>query len=124
MAAPFGSLEYLYIGTADVDRDLAYYRDVLGALVAWDLTGMGARVAAIRLGRGPLILLADHRPAPSCMPLYEVEDVKAATKDLRRRGWKSEGRPFEIPNGPCYVFEDPSGNRYGIFENVRPKPFE
>lgn len=124
MATPFGSLEYLYVGTADVDRDLAYYRDVLGAPIVWDLTGMGARVAAVRMGRGPLILLADHRHAPSCMPLYEVEDAKATAKDLRKRGWKSDGRPFEIPNGRCYVFEDPSGNRYGIFENVRPKPFE
>ncbi|HEY7588648.1 MAG TPA: VOC family protein [Thermoplasmata archaeon] len=124
MEAPFGSLEYLYVGTKDVERDLAYYRDLLGAAVVWDLTGMGSRVAAVRLGRGPLILLADHRPAPSCMPLYQVEDVKGTAKELRKRGWKPDGRPFEIPPGPCYVFEDPSGNRYGIFENVRPKVFE
>lgn len=124
MTAPFGTLEYLYVGTADVERDLGYYRDRLGADVVWDLTGMGARVAAVRLGRGPLVLLADHRPAPSCMPIYEVDDLKATAKTLRSRGWRSDGRPFEIPNGPCYVFEDPSGNRFGMFENVRPRPFE
>ncbi len=124
MAAPFGSLEYLYLGSADFDRDLAYYRDVLGAPVAWDLTGMGARVAAFRMGKGPLVLLADHRPAPSCMPLYAVQDLKATAKELRGRGWKADGRPFEIPPGPCYVFDDPSGNRFGFFENVRPKMFE
>jgi predicted enzyme related to lactoylglutathione lyase len=124
MAVPFGTLEYLYVGSANIEKDLLYYREVLGGEVVWDITGMGARVAAVRLGRGPLILLADHRPAPSCMPLYVVEDLKATAKELRKRGWKPEGRPFEIPNGPCYVFDDPSGNRIGFFVNARPKPFE
>lgn len=124
MATPFGSLEYLYVGTADVERDLAYYRDRLGAKPVWDLTGMGARVVEFRLARGPLLLLADHRPAPSCMLLYAVEDLKATVRALRIRGRKSDGRPFEIPNGPCYVFKDPSGNRFGLFKNVRPRPFE
>ncbi len=124
MAAPFHSLEYLDLGTADFERDLAYYRDVLGYPLVWNHEGMGARVAAFRLGKGPFLLLADHRLAPSCMPLYVVEDLKATAKALWKRGWKPGGRPFEIPNGPCYVFDDPSGNRFGFFENVRPKPFE
>ena len=124
MEGPFGNLEYLYVGTANVPRDVAYYRDVLGALLRWNLTGLDAHVAAFRLGEGPLFLLADHRPAPSCMPLYSVADLKRTTRDLRSRGWKPEGRPFEIPNGPCVVFDDPSGNRLGIFQNDRPQPFE
>jgi predicted enzyme related to lactoylglutathione lyase len=121
---PFDSLEYLYVGTAEFERALAYYRDVLGAPLLWNFEGFGAHVAAFRLGKGPLLLLADHRPAPSCMPIYVVADLKGTAKELRRRGWKPEGRPFEIPNGPCYVFDDPSGNRLGIFQNVRPRPFE
>ena len=32
---PFGDLVYLYVGTADFERDLAYYRDTLGAPVVW-----------------------------------------------------------------------------------------
>lgn len=124
MALPFGNLEYLYVGTADFERDLAYYRDVLGAPLLWNLEGFGAHVAAFRLGQGPLLLLADHRPAPSCMPLYAVADLKETGRDLRKRGWKPDGRPFEIPNGPCYVFDDPSGNHLGIFQNDRPQPFE
>lgn len=124
MTAPFERLEYLYLGTAHFERDVAYYRDVLGAPLLWNLEGFGAHVAAFRLGDGPLLLLADHRPGPSCMPLYSVADVKETAKDLRKRGWKSDGRPFEIPNGPCYAFDDPSGNRLGIFQNDRPRPFE
>jgi predicted enzyme related to lactoylglutathione lyase len=124
MKAPFDRLEYLYVGTAQFERDLAYYRDVLAAPLLWNLEGFGAHVAAFRLGAGPLFLLADHRPAPSCMPLYSVADAKGTAKALRKRGWTSEGRPFEIPNGLCYAFEDPSGNRLGIFQNDRPQPFE
>ena len=123
MALPFLSLAYLYVGSKDFSRDLSYYRDILGATVVWNHEGFGAHVAALRLGRGPLVLLADHRPAPSCILVYEVGDLKETAKGLRKRGWKPEGRSFEIPNGPCYVFEDPSGNRYGIFENVRPHVF-
>jgi len=120
----FENLEYLYVGSRDFARDLAYYRDVLRAELVWNHEGFGAHVAALRLGEGPLLLLADHRPAPSCILLYAVVDLKETAKGLRKRRWKPEGRPFEIPNGPCYVFEDPSGNRFGIFQNVRPRPFE
>lgn len=120
MAAPFGKLEYLYVGTSDFNRDLEYYTKVLGANVLWSYEEFGAKVAGLRLGEGPQYLLADHRPAPSCLPLFEVKSLKVAAKELRTRGWKSEGRSFEIPPGPCYTFKDPSGNPLGIFENARP----
>jgi hypothetical protein len=120
MAAPFGRLAYLYVGTSDFKRDLEYYTDVLEAKVLWNYNEFGANVAGLRLSDGPQFLLADHRPAPSCLPLFEVKDLKATAKELKGRGWKPEGRSVEIPPGPCYVFKDPSGNPLGIFENVRP----
>ena len=89
----------------------------------WNLTGFGAHVAAFRLSEGPLVLLADHRPAPTCMPVYAVKDLGETVKVLKKRGWKPDGGRFEIPNGPCYAFEDPSKNRFAIFENVRPDLF-
>lgn len=120
MTPPFGRLAYLYVGTADFERDLAYYTDVLGAELLWNYHEFDADVAGLRLGEGPQYLLADHRPAPSCLPLFEVPDLQAAAKGLRARGWKAKGDAFEIPPGPCYVFDDPSGNPLGIFENARP----
>jgi len=119
----FLTLSYLYVGTANFVRVVAYYHDVLGAELVWNLSGFGAHVAAFRVGGGPLLLLADHRPAPSCMPVYEVADLKETARTLKKRGWKPDGRAFEIPNGPCLAFEDPSRNRYAFFENVRPHPF-
>jgi len=123
MPLPFGPLRFLYVGTADTERDLAYYMKVLGAEKLWRFKEFGADVAAVRLGAGPLLLLADHREAPSVMPIFEVDDLKATAKDLKKRGWKPKGSSFEIPNGPCYVFLDPSGNEYAIFEDVRPGVF-
>lgn len=121
MASPFGKLTYLYVGSANFERDLAFYTKVLGADVLWNYHEFDARVAGLRLGDGPQYLLADHRPAPSCLPLFEVTDLKATAKELRARGWKPNGGSFEIPPGPCYVFEDPSGNPLGFFENARPE---
>jgi len=120
MVLPFDSLQFLYVGSADVGRDVEYYTTVLGGKKLWDIRAFGARVAAVRLCKGPVYLLADHRPAPSCLPLFAVKDLKATAKQLRGRGWRPDGRPFEIPPGPCYTFKDPSGNPLGIFVNARP----
>jgi predicted enzyme related to lactoylglutathione lyase len=114
------SLRFLYLGTADFERDLACYRNTLGAQLVWRFEDFGARVAAVSVGEGPLLLLADHRPAPSCMPVYQVEDLATTAKELKARGWKASGRRFEIPNGPCYRFVDPTGYPFAIFEDVRP----
>jgi hypothetical protein len=124
MTPPLGRIEYLYVGTADFDRDSGYYRAVLGAERVWAFRAFGARVAAFRLGPGPLVLLADHRPAPSCMPILAVADLEAAVAELRARGWRSEGEVFEVPNGPCCRFADPSGNPYALFQNDRPRAME
>jgi predicted enzyme related to lactoylglutathione lyase len=111
---PLGRLEYVYLGSGDFDRDLAWYRDVAGAELVWNFSRFGACVAAFRVGDGaPLTLIADHRPPGTCRLVYAVLDLKATVHDLRARGWKPEAGPFEIPNGPCYTFCDPSGNAFG-----------
>lgn len=117
---PLGRLAYLYAGSADFDADLAYYRDVVGAEVVWNFSAFGARVAALRLAEGPLWLVADHRPAPSVLPVFAVGDLDAAERDLTARGWTAEGPRFEIPDGPCVLFKDPSGNGLALYGDVRP----
>lgn len=118
-AAPLGRLVYLYMGSADVARDLAYYADVLEAPIAWDSTAFGTRVAAVRLGEGPLLLLAGHRPKGSVIQIYEVPKLRAAAAALRKRGWRPKGDAFGVPDGPCFLFEDPSGNELAILEISR-----
>jgi hypothetical protein len=58
------------------------------------------------------------------MPVLAVADLDATAVALIARGWQSEGEAFEIPNGPCYRFTDPSGNPYALFQNDRPDAME
>jgi len=119
-------LKFLYLGSANLEKDLKYYRDILGAKLIWHSKHFGAEVAAFSFSDRtpeddqPLLLIADHLPSPKCELIYEVESLESVARDLRARGWKPEGEMFEIPNGPCYLFKDPSGNTLAIFENTRP----
>jgi hypothetical protein len=118
--APLGDLKYLYLGTGKFDEDCAFYGAVIGAESVWNFASFGARVAAFRVAAGPLLIVADHRPAPSCLPVFGVDDLDATIRDLKSRKWKPESGPIEIPDGPCYLFRDRSGNQLAIFGNVRP----
>ena len=119
-------LKFLYLGSTNVEKDLKYYRDVLGAELVWHSMHFGAEVAAFSLvdrsleKEEPLLLIADHLPSPKCELIYEVENLDSTARDLRAHGWEPEGDMFEIPNGPCYLFKDPSGNTLAIFQNIRP----
>jgi predicted enzyme related to lactoylglutathione lyase len=113
-------LLYLYMGSADVGDDVAFYRDQLGGELVWRFQASGAEVAAVRLGEGPLVLLADHRHAPSVLQIWAVEDLDGAVEALRASGWTGSGSRVEVPEGPCLVLRDPSGNEIGLLERVRP----
>jgi catechol 2,3-dioxygenase-like lactoylglutathione lyase family enzyme len=117
MATGHRKLLYLYLGSEDVDRDLAFYRDRLGAEVVWRREGAGTEVAAVRVGEGPLLLLAEHRGAPSVRQIWEVEDAERAASEL---GAEAEATPVELPEGPCLLVKDPSGNELGLLERTRP----
>ncbi len=119
---PVGPVRFLYAGSADVGHDLASH-SAAGGRVVWDKTAFGTRVAAVRWGDGPLVLLAGHRPTPSMLTVVEVADLKASVKALKAAGWHAEGGAFEIPNGPCRLLKDPSGNEWAFFQDDRPDPF-
>src|SRR5437660_12770952 len=76
------------------------YTKVLGAKKIWDISSFGTRVAAMRLGEGPVFLLADHRPAPSCILIFQVDNLKAESEAIRKRGWQTEGVQLDIHEGP------------------------
>jgi predicted enzyme related to lactoylglutathione lyase len=119
MVSLLGRLIYLYVGSDDVPADVTFYRDHLGAEIVWHHRAMGTEVAAVRLSEGPLVLLADHRDAPSVLPIWAVEDVDGAQESLRRAGWAGQTDRVEVPDGPCLLLRDPSGNEIGLLQQTR-----
>jgi hypothetical protein len=114
-----GRLAYLYLGSTDVGTDLVFWQDALGARLRWRFRAFGADVAAVDVGTGPPVLLASHRPAPSVLPIWAVTDVTRVIDDLRESGWV-HGVELEIPDGPVFVFRDPSGNELAALQVLRP----
>jgi len=118
---PLGPLVYLYVGSADVTKDLAYWNEALGADLVWRFQAFEADVAAVRLAEGaPLVLLASHRPVPSVLPIFSVRSVEVQWEWLRETGWGPTTIRVEVPDGPCLVVRDPSGNEVGLLERQRP----
>jgi hypothetical protein len=118
---PFLQLDYLYVPSSDVAKDLAYFAEVLGGEVAFAVEGMGARVAMVRLSEGPPhILLTDHLAGIRSILIYRVDQLELALADLKARGWK-KGQKLEIPMGPCCSFTTPGGQRIAIYELSRPE---
>jgi hypothetical protein len=117
---PLGTLVYLYVGSADVTADLAWYDEAMGGDLVWRFNAYGADVAAVRIGAGPLVLLADHRPVPSCLPIWSVRSLAASIEWLRATGWFETAVQVGVPDGPCVVLRDPSGNEVALLQQDRP----
>jgi predicted enzyme related to lactoylglutathione lyase len=64
--------------------------------------------------------VAGHRADKGILPVYVVPDLEATTQHLRGLGWKPHEGPVEIPDGPCYLFLDPSGNEIALVGDERP----
>lgn len=124
MGAAIGRLVYLYVGSADVSGDVAFYRENLGGELIWHHRAFGAEVAAVRLGDGPLLLLADHRKPGTVLPIWTVDDIDATLAGLKERGWTGTTTRVEVPDGPCLLVRDPTGNEIGLLQQTRPGVME
>ena len=119
-----GELVYLYVGTDDVARDLDFYCKALGAALVWRFEAFATEVAAVRLGPGPLVLLAEHRDTPSCLPIWAVADLDQAVERLAASGFEANGETAGTPDGPVHVFRDPSGNEVALLRQDRPNALD
>jgi hypothetical protein len=118
---PFIQLDYLYIPSPDVAKDLEHFTGVLGGELGFAVEGMGARVAMVRLTDGPPhILLTDHLDGDRPILIYRVDKLDSALAYLKSRGWK-KAQTLEIPMGPCCSFTTPAGHRIAVYELSRPQ---
>lgn len=115
-----GSLDFVYVPTADVDATAGRYVEVFGASLVWKVRGMATVVACLRLpGAGPALLLSGHLKGDVPILVYRVESYADSVAALRATGIE-DIRELEIPHGPCASFRAPGGQRFAIYELVRP----
>jgi hypothetical protein len=115
----FTSLDYLYVPTRDVDGAARSYVEQLGAELIWKVRGMGTTVACLRVaGAGPDILLSGHLEGTVPILVYRVDSYTEAAAALRTHGVELD--ELEIPHGPCASFTAEGGQRFAVYELVRP----
>lgn len=120
MPEPFEQLDYIYMPSRDVARDVRHFTEALGAELVFAIEGMGARVAMLALTDAPpFVLLADHVEGEAPILVYRVSDLRAALASLEKRGWK-RGHSLELPMGPAHSFTTPGGQRIALYEPSRP----
>lgn len=113
-------LRFLYIGSTDTERDLASWLAVPGARLRWRFHNFGADVAAVDTGHPPLILIADHRPAGSVLPIYAVDSLEHTGAEIGAAGWVLELGPVGTPEGLTSVWHDAGGTTIALLEVERP----
>jgi hypothetical protein len=120
MPGPFEQLDFVYMPSRDVPRDVRYFEESLGAEVVFAIDGMGARVAMLKLADSPpRVLLADHVEGDAPILVYRVQDLSAAMAALTERGW-TKGHSLELPMGPAHSFTAPGGQRLALYQATRP----
>jgi hypothetical protein len=118
---PIEALDVLYVPSHDVEADVAFYRDVLGARVVFAIEAMGTRVAEVAVSpQGPRVVLAGHLAGEAPVLLHRTADLDATVAELGARGLEPEAR-VELPLGPCVTFRSPGGQRLGLYELTRPE---
>jgi len=117
-------LRYLYVGSSDTERDLAAWLSIPDATLRWRFQHFGADVAAVDLGSAPAVLIADHRPSGTILPIYAVDDLDVAVAALEGHGWTVHEHSLGTPEGLASVVSDPTGTHIALLQVERPNAME
>ncbi len=116
----FLSLDFVYVPTRDVNAAADHYVELFGARLEWKVRGMGTIVACLRVSEdGPSVLLSGHLEGENPILVYRVLDCDATIAHLRAEGL-TDIRELEIPHGPCASFRVGGGQRFAVYQLVRP----
>ena len=109
------------IQVTDVDRAVAFYRDVLGMTFLYAFPGMGFfDVDGVRL----MLVEAEGRAFGGVSAIYyRVDDIGQAVKTLESRGVTFDDRPHVVYEDEAYdlwmaFFHDPDANVVALMSEV------
>ncbi|HVS03874.1 MAG TPA: VOC family protein [Thermoanaerobaculia bacterium] len=111
----------IHVAVGDVDRAVAFYRDVLGMPLLFRFPGM----AFFDCGGVRLYLAAaeGEEPLGTSILYYRVADIAAAAAELEGRGVSFDSRPHVVHRDERHelwigFFRDSEGNRLALMSEV------
>lgn len=118
------SIGQIHISVDDIDRAVAFYREVLGMKFLFDVPGQS--MAFFDCGGVRLYLGQAESDAFRSNPLiyYRVDDIHQARQTLSERGVTFEGEPHVVHKTDTHelwlaAFKDPEGNWIQLMSEVR-----
>ena len=121
--APFGlsTIGQICITVKEVDRAIAFYRDVLGMKLLFQVPNMGFFACdGVRL-----MIAGAEKPGEqySSVIYFKVPDIQQAFQDLSQRGASFEGEPHLLARMPDHdlwmaFFRDPDRNLLALMSEV------
>lgn len=110
-------IDCVMIFAEDLERAVAYYRDVFGLRVNWrQADSVGLRFPETDTE----IVLHTKSDIPSRVEVYYlVEDVASAVATLRENGCHILTEPFDITIGKCAIIQDPFGARLCMLDMTK-----
>jgi catechol 2,3-dioxygenase-like lactoylglutathione lyase family enzyme len=107
----------IMLGTKDLERSLAFYRDRLGLTVQTEIPGFAfLDGGGVRLALSEEIARVSEHTAGATEVVFLVEGVRAAFEGLQGQGVEFTREPRAVA-GPMWAanFNDPDGHRLSIF---------
>jgi hypothetical protein len=113
-----GPLDFVYCPSRDAAADLVHWTERLGATAVFAVERFGTRVACVEPGDGPAVLFAEHLEGDRPVLLYRVDDLDAASQQLREQGVEVSDT-FEFPFGEGVELTNPGPQRVAIYARTR-----
>jgi hypothetical protein len=113
------SLDFIYMPSPDPAAELEWFAATLDAEIVFAIEAFGTRVAMVKPGSGPPILLAGHLAGERPVLVFRVASLDAAAAELEAAG-ADVSEEFGIPHGPIREIHAPGGHRLAIYELTRP----
>lgn len=111
-------LQNAYYVTRDMDRAVAFYRDVLGLSLSFQDGGKWAQMKAGDVNFSLASPEEAAEGAEGATVIFEVDDIEAAKAALEHGGGTVLGLRDMGDHGRALTFRDPDGNLVQLFQRA------